>query len=664
MFLRQRLEEMEKNALPDDTDRLAFKALTRKRRAARREAVRERSIRAIVTTPRLAPLVSVGVVPAAWEDVPAAVLLAVQRQPVLPLAVAAPAGRARGGGGGAAAADAHAAPEYVLRLPDAMLLEDEWEDAQVMVLDPDALRSSTGYKEDIAAAARQVARGGGGGGSGGSGAFPSTPKRSGVALRALSAEEAAAAAEEQEAVLTRSAARRGVISARAAAAAGGGGSGGGGGGGASSLRQVLSSPPVTPRGKLPLPNPSFLALPTGRDDGYANSRSAEWWALYCRGGRSGGGGGGGGGSCRSDVEEGNSKRHRRASGSGGGGGGGGSEWLKRPRGPPETYDAYGRRLPSHVRLPFLRYLTERHYVDGFSVEDAWLAGVAAQNPFPTQVAWREAPNVGEEALEGGAAGGGEDAAAAAGAAAAAVAAAAEATRQKQARRQQRAALARAAEEAAAAERALAAARKAAQRKRRAQAEAPSAAAVGKKRPRYEEPPAAAHRKPARSRPDSAQPPSIDTWGGATGRRKGRTSTRSSRNCGHRPALRSGGRPFGGAQRGGAHKGRSDRGGRRGEVVDEEEEEEEEDEEEEVGDEEGEEEEESSGILGGILGRIFGVSREKRGAVGKPFVGVPPPPPGRGAGHDGSALLRLRDGARPASVSSLTKLRGGERAHKR
>jgi hypothetical protein len=76
VYLRQRLEEMEKYALPDDSDRLAFKALTRKRRAERREAVRDRNIPCIVTTRHLAPLVTFGAIDAEWVEVPARQLLA------------------------------------------------------------------------------------------------------------------------------------------------------------------------------------------------------------------------------------------------------------------------------------------------------------------------------------------------------------------------------------------------------------------------------------------------------------------------------------------------------------------------------------------------------------------------------------------------------------
>ena len=91
VYLRQRLEEMEKYAVPDDSDRLAFKAMTRQRRAARREAVRERNIRVIVTTKRLAPLISAGALPSLWVDVPASTLLAF------------PCGGVSGGNGGGGA---------------------------------------------------------------------------------------------------------------------------------------------------------------------------------------------------------------------------------------------------------------------------------------------------------------------------------------------------------------------------------------------------------------------------------------------------------------------------------------------------------------------------------------------------------------------------------
>ncbi len=341
IYVRQKLEQIEQNAAPAISDRELAIAAGRSRRAARREATRENRVLAIVVPAVLAPLVCAGLVHKEAEAVDLKDLLADEDEEVYPTTESLLA----------AAVSDPSRLVHLLTLETALMIDSAGgggldgsegplglADARVVVFDPVALGRDRRFAKALASA-REAAAGsvegapGTGAGAGaGATASRSTRRHAGVME----------APPEVEVVRSPASLRMAAIAAKAAARAGRQAQGrgklqrapaeSGAGAGASALRTGLLAPPVK-------------VLPYARSD-WDESITDTWWALHQAGNESGTRG----------------KRLR--------------PWIKAPS-TSDSYEAAGERLlDGGAVLPSLKSINELGYVQGWSVEKAWVAALA------------------------------------------------------------------------------------------------------------------------------------------------------------------------------------------------------------------------------------------------------------------------------------------------
>jgi hypothetical protein len=308
-------------------DYKALKFAIRSRRAARREAVREHSFNAFTTTSMMAPFVSSGRAAAAWLPVPARILLSVPRVPL-----AFPLRR------GCSLPRGAESTEYILDIADALLLEEEWDSARVVVLDSlrlgELAKTDPRYSAGVATAAAAAAA-----------ASSASGVASSVGCATPRASTSALDLDDDEQIIR-------VRSPRSLRRPRSSTSGRNTAGNFSPFRTVAR--PVSAE----LPAPRFRDLGSSVTGTYDAARTASFRAAYEAG------------------EGGASKRGSHKSS----GGAVGGKWLMRPRPFIDSYARYARMLPLSISVPLLRFISEKHYEDGYSVEDAWLAGITADAP--------------------------------------------------------------------------------------------------------------------------------------------------------------------------------------------------------------------------------------------------------------------------------------------